>query len=221
MSIYCVYLTIYKGNKLPIFYIGSTSVKKIELGYHGSVSSKKFKSIWKQELKTHPELFVTKIISKHILRDEATEKESSLQMKLRVHKNSLYTNCRVAMQCKYSDVSIYNRTRINPNLGKPSWNKGKTASLETRLRQSISGKAKIFSESHKQNLSLARKNVIMSDTTCLKISNAQKGKPRLKTTGAGNGRSKSIVYKGIKYESYRQCSLLTGASIHHIKKSLC
>ena len=31
---YCVYLTIYTGNKLPPFYIGSTSLKKINKGYN-------------------------------------------------------------------------------------------------------------------------------------------------------------------------------------------
>jgi hypothetical protein len=36
---YCVYLTIYKGNNLPPFYIGSTSIDKIDGGYHGSVMS--------------------------------------------------------------------------------------------------------------------------------------------------------------------------------------
>ena len=49
-TIYCTYLTIYSGNKLPTFYIGSTSVEKIEQGYRGSVSSKRYQSIWEKEL---------------------------------------------------------------------------------------------------------------------------------------------------------------------------
>jgi hypothetical protein len=53
-TIYCTYLTIYSGNKLPPFYIGSTSVNRISNGYHGSVSSKRYKSIWLEELKTNP-----------------------------------------------------------------------------------------------------------------------------------------------------------------------
>ena len=30
---YCVYLTIYRGNKLPPFYIGYSSINKIKAGY--------------------------------------------------------------------------------------------------------------------------------------------------------------------------------------------
>ena len=55
--IYCTYLTVYTGNKLPPFYIGSTSVDNISKGYRGSVLSKNYKSIWKQELHSHPDLF--------------------------------------------------------------------------------------------------------------------------------------------------------------------
>jgi hypothetical protein len=34
---FAVYLTSYKGNKLPPFYIGSSSVSALNSGYHGSV----------------------------------------------------------------------------------------------------------------------------------------------------------------------------------------
>lgn len=43
---YCTYVTFYSGNKLPPFYIGSTSVDKIEKGYRGSVKSKRWKQIY-------------------------------------------------------------------------------------------------------------------------------------------------------------------------------
>ena len=62
MDIYCVYLTIYIGSKLPPFYIGSSSTKKIEKGYHGSVSSAEYKDIWRSEIKENPHLFKTFII---------------------------------------------------------------------------------------------------------------------------------------------------------------
>lgn len=67
---YCTYLTLYSGNKLPPFYIGSTHVKNINKGYKGSVGSKNFGDIWKTELKENPELFKTKIISYHITKPE-------------------------------------------------------------------------------------------------------------------------------------------------------
>jgi hypothetical protein len=59
---YCIYFTIYRGLKLPPFYIGSTSIKRIQQGYHGSVSSAKWEKIWKTELVERPDLFETIII---------------------------------------------------------------------------------------------------------------------------------------------------------------
>jgi NUMOD3 motif len=59
---YCVYFTIYKGTRLPPFYVGSTKIAKIARGYHGSVSSALWGSIWKQEIRENPHLFMTLII---------------------------------------------------------------------------------------------------------------------------------------------------------------
>lgn len=39
---YVVYLTMYKGTKLPKWYIGSTNINKINKGYHGSVASEEW-----------------------------------------------------------------------------------------------------------------------------------------------------------------------------------
>lgn len=72
---YCTYLTVYYGNKLPSFYIGSTSVKNIQKGYRGTVSSLEYKSVWKLELKHNPQLFKTIILSTHYTRKEAFIKE--------------------------------------------------------------------------------------------------------------------------------------------------
>jgi len=92
MRKYCVYLTTYMGNKLPPFYIGSSLVEKIENNYHGSVSSKKYKEIWKAELETNPSLFKTKIISLHDSKQGALEKEEKLQRCLNVIRSPLYVN---------------------------------------------------------------------------------------------------------------------------------
>ena len=48
---FCTYLTMYTGNRLPKWYIGSTSVEKIINGYLGSVVSRKYKDIWNFEIK--------------------------------------------------------------------------------------------------------------------------------------------------------------------------
>ena len=89
---FCTYLTIYKGNKLPMFYVGSTSVSKINNGYRGSVASKAYKQIWISELKNNPQLFETRIISLHNKREEAIEKENYFHKKLNVVLNELYIN---------------------------------------------------------------------------------------------------------------------------------
>jgi hypothetical protein len=90
--IYCTYLTVYTGNKLPPFYIGSTSIDNINKGYRGSVSSKNYKSIWKQELSDHPDLFKTIILTRHETREEALEREVVFHEAFSVARNPMYIN---------------------------------------------------------------------------------------------------------------------------------
>ena len=91
-KLYCVYLTTYAGNKMPMFYIGYSSVDNIQNGYHGSVSSNAYRDIWKQELRENPHLFKTQIVCVFDTRLEAEQKESELQRKLKVVKSSMYIN---------------------------------------------------------------------------------------------------------------------------------
>jgi hypothetical protein len=102
MSIYddkthCVYLTTYHGNKLPPFYIGSTSITNIlKNNYHGSVKSKKYKKIWNSEIKENSNLFSTKILFTYSSKKEAQEVEKRLQVKLNVVRSSMYINQSIA-----------------------------------------------------------------------------------------------------------------------------
>lgn len=89
---YCTYVTIYSGNKLPPFYIGSTSTERIENGYRGSVSSKKYKNIWNSELKINPQLFKTVVLTLHDDRKLATERELRFQKQLNVINHPMYIN---------------------------------------------------------------------------------------------------------------------------------
>ena len=93
---WCVYLTIYNGNLLPPFYIGSTSLERLRKGYHGSVCSKRHTPNWKHEIKHNKHLFQTKILKIFDTRREALEYERFIQIKLKVCGNPLYMNLSTA-----------------------------------------------------------------------------------------------------------------------------
>lgn len=95
-DIYCTYLTVYSGDKLPPLYIGSTSVRKIEDGYRGSVKSKKYKQIWESELSENPHLFETQILTTHETREEALEEEMRYQIAHDVVRSPEYINMAIA-----------------------------------------------------------------------------------------------------------------------------
>lgn len=89
---FCTYLTVYSGNLFPKRYIGSTSVEKIQKGYHGSVASEDYKDLWEQELRDNPFLFKTRILTTHSDREEATQKELEIQKKYDVVIDEDYVN---------------------------------------------------------------------------------------------------------------------------------
>lgn len=123
-KIYVVYITHYSGSLFPPNYIGSTNIYKINNGYKGSVLSKKYKSLWLQELIDHPELFDIEIISKHYTRVEAFEKEFKLQKMLNVVKNPLFINLSYANKkfgytlCKEDNFLYKKAAAINPKTNK-------------------------------------------------------------------------------------------------------
>ncbi len=144
---YCVYLTIYGGNKMPPFYIGSSSVEKVKNGYKGTVSSKKYLDIWTTELKDNPHLFESKIICAHETRQEATDKEYKFHKQLNVVKNPLYIN--QAMANKNGFFGMDNSGELNfmyRKFGKDNPNYGKSRSDVTKGRISISNIGKKRSE---------------------------------------------------------------------------
>lgn len=89
---FVVYKTIYNGTVLPKYYIGSTSYKKIIEGYRGSVSSKKWKSLFQNELKNNPHLFEIEILETCDTRKEALELELKHQEQNDILKNDDYMN---------------------------------------------------------------------------------------------------------------------------------
>jgi hypothetical protein len=177
---FCVYLTIYSGNALPekiknnyspMFYIGSSSIDKVAAGYTGSVSSKKYKDIWKYENKHNPQLFKTLIIETFINRKEAFEYELQLQLYFNVVKNPLFVN-----------LALAQKNGCHGNISDNPWNKGVPRTTEDKLKISIGNKGKKRTKEQRKTYSDARKNYkgpkrVTSDETKKKISNANKGKP--------------------------------------------
>lgn len=150
-SIYCTYLTTYSGNKLPMFYVGSTSITKIKNGYKGSVSSKEYKQIWKKELKENPHLFKTKIITLHSDRKLATEKENYFHIQMNVVKSSLYINKSNAIP-----NGSYGLSMIGSN--NPMYGKKRIMSEETKRKISESKKGITKSEITKQKMRKPKPN---------------------------------------------------------------
>lgn len=153
---YCTYLTIYRGNLLPPFYIGYSSLENIINGYRGSVSSKEYRSLWLNELKKNPHLFETRIISRHENKIDAMEREEKLQRRLNVVRNSLYINKTIgsypSMTGKRHSYETKEKIRAS--------NMGLKRSEEARERMKISNRGKVTPESR------------------VKISNALKGLKR-------------------------------------------
>lgn len=90
---YCVYITFYRGDKLPPFYVGSSyTTNVLNNGYHGTVKSKKYGKVWREEIKTNHSLFQTFILSTHEIETDARKKEYMLQKSLDVVRCPLFTN---------------------------------------------------------------------------------------------------------------------------------
>jgi hypothetical protein len=121
MKTYCVYLTTYKGSLLPPFYIGSSTLSRLLAGYNGSVKSRKYSAIWKQERLNNPDLFSTRILSgRYKTAQEAQEVEHRLQRSLNAVRSPMYINMSYATKngCFGRDVS----KELHPMFGRKHTN---------------------------------------------------------------------------------------------------
>lgn len=196
-NIYCTYLTVYKGNKLPPFYIGSTSVSKLIKGYHGSVSSKKYKDIYKQELFDNPHLFTSKIITKHNTRKEAFEKELYFQSKLAVVNSPMYFNESLAVANGYFGRAL---------IGSDNPIHGKNHSEETRKKMSENRKGKYKgipkSEEHKRKIALSNTGKKHSEESINKMRSSHSNRSeetRKNISESKKGKSANCNFSGRKH----------------------
>lgn len=190
MSIYCVYLTCYRGNKLPPFYIGYSTIEKVENGYKGTVKSQRYKALYQQELKDNPHLFKTHIISRCSSRKDALDREAAIQRHFRVHTNPMYINLAISNEKFFVEkhTDEYKERHRKIFIGRvltEDWkrkigngNRGKVRSVEFRKHISEKQKGKKQpprTEEHRKNLSKANTGKRHSQETKRKISDVQKG----------------------------------------------
>lgn len=181
---YCLYLTSYFGNLLPPYYVGSSSVKKVNAGYRGSVCSKKYKAIWKNELKNNPQLFSTEIISVHESREEAYSVELAYQVEHDVVKSDQYINMsanRGLPNHKGTTLSDEHKRNVSNGVSLAMTQEvrdqisntllGTTRPDDVRTKISNSTTGKLKSADHIEKM----RNRIVSDKTRAKQSLAKKG----------------------------------------------
>ena len=102
---YCIYITFYKGNLMPPFYIGKSFVERINNGYHGSVNSMKYKSIWLKELKNNPRLFKTIILKTFDDERDALLSEEKIHIQFDVARNPMFINMANSNKFFYTEIT--------------------------------------------------------------------------------------------------------------------
>lgn len=158
---FTLYFTTYLGEKLPPFYIGSTTFKRLANGYHGSVTSDKYGSIWKQELKENPQLFITYPIPDQTAEtaSEILELEVIWQKMFNVVEDPDFIN-----QC-YAKGGFCNTKESAAKAMETRRNNGQTW-MTTETRQLIRKTKKGIC------------TTVHTDKTKQKMSNTRKGKPK-------------------------------------------
>lgn len=135
---YCTYLTVYTGNLLPRRYIGSTTIQRITENYHGSVGSKKYKTIWKNELRDNPQLFKTRVLKTFKTHEEAIEEELRVQKLYNVVKSPNYINMSLAQPNGFFGMSMKGKVWTQESIDKR--NKSNTGVKRPRQSKALSGR---------------------------------------------------------------------------------
>lgn len=152
-NMYVVYLTHYLGEKLPEWYVGHTTEKRILEGYNGSPCSKKYGGIYEHEQKNNKDLFRTRILSYHKTRLEASKEEYRVQKKHLVVTNPKYFN--EAYAAKDGCFTRDKHGALNPMFGKGHLLRG---NKNGRHRNNYKGNIKDISKKLSKSLRKTDKN---------------------------------------------------------------
>lgn len=191
MKKFVTYLVKYSGELLPPYYIGSTSEDKVNSNkYFGIPRSKKWKDVFKLELKNNKHLFSIEILSYHDTRISALEEELRIQILNNVVKSSEYFNESLACPNGFFGRNISGE--LNPFFGKVHsdetktkiskikkestsipWMKDRTHKVESLHKMSIIKKGNKNAAGHKNNGGIGR---IFSEETKNKMRLSKIGK---------------------------------------------
>jgi hypothetical protein len=152
---------------MPPFYIGYTTEAKILKGYNGTVTSKRYKAIWQQERRDHPELFKTVILSSHVTDQEALQHEEFIQRFFDAPNNPMFIN--MAISRKGFGAAGENN---------PFFNKRHTEETRIKMRKpksSVENMRKPKSKQHCINIGLSKKGVTYPLQTCSKCGTIGRG----------------------------------------------
>jgi hypothetical protein len=217
---FCTYLTIYSGDKLPRRYIGSTATDKVFNGYHGSVKSKRYRETWEKEIEENPSLFKTRVLTLHETREEAIQKEKELHLFYDVVKSDLYINESVAQPNGFfgRDVSGEN----NPNYGNgeaiKKWSKANPEKASERNRKAALTQWSDKEGADKKRLGMIGKKRTRKTQTQEEFEKMQGEKGKRGAEGLRQKKSYRIFYNDKTYYGFAQFEQATGINKWFAKK---
>jgi hypothetical protein len=142
---------------MPPFYIGKTTYKRIiQRGYNGTVTSKRYASIWRQERGEHPELFKTVVLQCFRTDTEAIYREKAIQRFFDVPNNPMFIN--MAISGGNFGGAAENAPKFGTHLSEATRQKirekseGRTASESTRFQMSQTRRGKPKSEETRRRM---------------------------------------------------------------------
>lgn len=163
--VYVTYLIAYRGSLLPPFYIGSTSLDRINRGYKGSVNSVEYRAIWKSEWSENPHLFTMHVIGRYSTREEAYAVENRLIIAVNAVNSSLYIN----KTSSSFGLGFHPCGEKSPRFRVPH-------TLEAKAKMSAVHRGKKISDDHKLQISLRHKGQPKSLETRAKMSSSALGR---------------------------------------------
>ncbi len=212
---YCTYLTIYSGNLMPKRYLGSSSIKRIESGYRGSVCSEKWKDIWLKETRNNPHLFKTRILKTFKNRQDALDEELRVQKQYNIIRSDKWINEAYAQINGYAgrDVSGSNNPMYGNGYKMSAWcaNNPNAASERNRKAALTQWSNDSTRARRMESMRGKKKNIKMDQKDFLILQREKAQKAKLAT-------ATRIEYSGCIYLGWNELLEKTGVTKHMYKK---